>query len=238
MILAPYHFERLLNGALILRFELPAFFDAAKLESEALDLCRKNGHSQLARVRLVIFRGKGGLYDPEDHAPNYIIESWPLPPESGEFNQNGLVIDIFPDGRKSCDRLANLKSNNFLLYVLAALHAKENRLNDCLVLNSHERIADSTIANLFYCKGDRIFTPPLSEGCVAGITRRCLLEGLPRAGFKIEERETTPEDLENADEIFLTNAIRGVNWVQRFRESSYGYSLTRSVYDFLLKTLS
>ena len=127
-------------------------------------------------MRLVVFRGAGGLYDPQDHFPNYIIETWPLPAGSGELNQNGLLIDVFPDGRKACDPYANLKSNNFLLYVLAALHAKNNLFNDCLVLNSRERIADSTIANLFFARGGKFFTPPLSEGCVAGVMRRLLIE--------------------------------------------------------------
>jgi branched-chain amino acid aminotransferase len=221
----------------LLRFDLPAFFGSHQLTDQVLALCKKNGHSRLARVRLVIFRGAGGLFDPADHFPNYIIESWSLPMGSGELNQNGLIIDIFPDGRKSCDPYSNIKSNNFLLYALAALHAKGNRFNDCLVLNSHGRIADSSIANLFYCKGGKIFTPPLSEGCVAGVMRRYLLERLPETGFSVEEKETSTEDLEGAEEIFLTNAIRGVNWVQGFRNSTYGHTLTHSVYDSVVKTL-
>jgi branched-chain amino acid aminotransferase len=188
-------------------------------------------------VRVVVFRGSGGLYDTADHFPNYIIESWPLPAGSGDLNQNGLFIDVFPTGRKSCDRYSNIKTNNFLLYAQAALHAKDNGLNDCLVLNSHERIADSTIANLFYSKEGKIYTPPLSEGCVAGVMRRHLLERLPGAGFAVDERETSSEDLERAEEVFLTNAIRGVIWVQGFRNAKYGQALSRSVYDSVIKTL-
>ena len=237
ILLSDYHFERLISGAGSLRFDLPAFFGAHQLNDQVLSLCKKNGHGRLARVRLVVFRGSGGLYDAADHFPNYIIESWPLPAGGGELNSNGLFIDIFPDGRKSCDLYSNIKTNNFLLYAQAALHAKANGLNDCLVLNSRERIADSTIANLFYCKEHSIFTPPLSEGCVAGVMRRYLLERLPGAGFTVEERVTTPGDLEGAEEIFLTNAIRGLSWVQGFRKAKFGHETSRSVYDTLIKTL-
>jgi branched-chain amino acid aminotransferase len=184
-----------------------------------------NGHPALARVRLVVFRGDGGLYDPVSLFPNYIIQSGALPPRSGELNENGLAIDVYPDGRKSCDSFANLKSNNYLLYVVAAFYARQHQLNDCLVLNSHDRIADSTIANLFYCKQGNIYTPPLTEGCVAGVMRRCLLETLPNAGFNVREKETTREDLEGAEEVFLTNALKGIKWVRSFGASTYGCKL-------------
>ena len=92
------------------------------------------------------------------------------------FNENGLIIDIFPDARKSVDIFSNLKSANYLPYVMAAIWAKENKLNDALILNQHDRICDSTIANVFWVKDNKIFTPPLNEGCVAGVMRRKILE--------------------------------------------------------------
>jgi branched-chain amino acid aminotransferase len=249
ILLAGFHFERLFQGLRLLKFELPGGYTAtkpkgewgeelaAKLHAEILKLCEKNAHSRAARVRLVVFRGEGGLYDPRDHFPNYVIETWPLPSGSGGYNQNGLLIDVYPEGRKACDPLANLKSNNFLLYIMAALHAKEQRLNDCLVLNGHGRIADSTIANVFYVSKGKIYTPPLSEGCVAGVMRHWLLETLPGAGFEVREKETRPEDLEEAEELFLTNAIRGLNWVQSFRSAAYGQEIGRAVYEAAIKTI-
>ncbi|HMH20691.1 MAG TPA: aminotransferase class IV [Puia sp.] len=231
LVLGDFHFERLLAGAALLQFKLPSFFTVEKLTSQILDLCKKNGHKRLSRVRLVIFRGDGGLYDPQNHFPNYIIQSWPLPGENERLNENGLVIGLFPDGRKSCDRLANLKSNNYLLYVLAALYAGQRQLNDCLVLNSQGRIADSTISNLFWCRDGEIYTPPLSDGCVAGVMRRWLLETLPKAGLPVQEKETSPEDLEGAEEVFLTNAIHPIRWVKAFRGASFGTRLATAIFN-------
>ena len=229
LLLEQYHFDRLLAGVQLLQFELSPFFTAEKLAAEVLALCKKNGHQALARVRLVVFRGDGGLYDPVNHFPHYIIQTWPLPPRSSELNENGLVIDVFPDGRKSCDSFANLKSNNYLLYVLAAIYARKHQLNDCLVLNNYGRIADSTIANLFYCKEGKIYTPPLREGGVAGVMRRYLLEFLPGAGFPVVEKETSREDLEDAEEVFLTNALKGIKWVRSFGAATYGCHLITSI---------
>src|SRR5262249_33824176 len=101
--------------------------------------------------------------------------------------------------------------------------------DDCLVLNSRERIADSSIANLFYVKGETIYTPPLSEGCVAGGMRRWLMESLPGEGLRVAEKPVAPEDLILADEGFLTNAIRGVRWVGNFAGTTYGSRVVQTV---------
>jgi branched-chain amino acid aminotransferase len=232
------HFDRLFSGLDHLRFTIPASFTRESLEAGILHLCRQNGHSALARVRLTVYRADGGLYDPEDFHPRYLIETAALNPADIALNEKGLVIDIFPGGMKSCDTLANLKSNNFLLYAIAALHSREHRLNDCLVLNSQGRLADSTIANLFYSKDGDIVTPPLSEGCVAGVMRRYLLSALPGAGFSVRERPVTAEDLLQADEIFLSNALRGIRWVATFRTSQYTGDLSRTIGNQLIKELA
>lgn len=241
IILGSYHFERLLAGSRLLGFELPSFFTAENLERQILDLCKKNDQAGLAgnhrRVRLVVFRGDGGLYDPQDHLPNYVIQSWPIPGSAPELNQNGLAIGVFPDGRKSCDAFSNLKSNNYLIYVQAALYAQKHRWNDCLVLNSYGRIADSTIANLFYTREDQICTPPLPEGCVAGVMRRWILEKGREAGFDILEKTTTVEDLENAEEVFLTNSILGIRWVNSFGNKVYTMRMASLLYDACIKNL-
>lgn len=235
--LQEYHFDRLFKGLGSLHFTIPSHFTRQSLEEQVLQLCERNDRSALARVRLAVFRGDGGLYDPISLLPSYLIESWALTPGDLGWNKEGLVIDVYPDGIKSCDALANLKSNNFLLYALAALYARERELNDCLVLNSHRRLADSTIANLFYVKDRQLFTPPLSEGGVAGVMRRFLLETMPAAGFSIQEKPVTAEELQNADEVFLTNALKGIRWVGTFRMARYGHTLSGSIYDRFIKRI-
>jgi branched-chain amino acid aminotransferase len=229
LCLGSYHFDRLFSGMRFL--SIRETFKREVLEAQILELCQKNGDPPRSRVRVVVFRDDGT--DPISSTPHYIIESWPLPGESA-LNDKGLVIDVFPDGRKACDTLANLKSNNYLLYTLATLYAQKHALDDCLVLNSQDRLADSTIANLFYVSKGRFFTPPLSEGCVAGVMRRHLLQNMPSAGFFVVERSVTPEDLLNADEIFLTNAIKGIRWVSSFRTAKFTNRLTTNVYNELI----
>ncbi len=227
--LAGYHFDRLFSGMGFLRFAVPPGLTRERLTSEVLDLCDRNGSPTLSRVRLVVFRNDGGIFDGANSNPHYVIESWPFPENAGEHSPKDLVIDVFPEGRKACDLLANLKSNNYLLYLLAARYAGEHGLDDCLVLNSRDTLADTAIANLFYFRAGRCYTPPLTDGGVAGVMRRHLLAAMPGAGFPIEEKTVTIPDLLAADEVFLTNAIRGIRGVATFRGTRYTHTLTTAL---------
>ena len=154
--------------------------------------------------------------------------------EQNGFNENGLIIDIFPDARKSIDVFSNLKSSNFLPYVMAAIWVKENKLNDALILNQHDRICDSTIANVFWVKDNNIFTPPLSEGCVAGVMRKKILEmAALNPDYLVEETVLSQEILLQADEVFLTNAIAGIRWIKEFRNKIYKNTISGKIFALL-----
>ena len=232
IILKQFHFERLLQGMKLLQFDIPDFFTASHLEADILSLCNKNRMDN-AVLRLVVFRSDGGLYDLEDMRPNYIIQSLALQKMSFlRESEDGIVIDIYEDATKACNKFSSVKSNNFLPYLMAALHAKQKKLGDCLILNQYGRIADATIANVFIIKSNKIITPPLSEGCVAGVVRRFFLETLPVNGFNVEEKPISVEDLQQANEVFLTNAVRGIRVVKKFRDKTYTPELTKRIQQF------
>jgi branched-chain amino acid aminotransferase len=232
-----WHFERLFYGLKLLQFELPGFFTAQYLTGLVISLCKKNQH-KCARIRINIVRGNGGLYDAENHFPNCIIQSWALPDEGFYLNENGFITGIYNDAKKVADNFSNLKNNNFLPYTMGALYAKKNKWNDALILNTAGRICDSTIANIFIVKNEIIYTCPLTEGCVAGIMRKYLLENLQQNGFAIKEKEIFVQDLNEADEVFLTNVIKGIRWVSHCGDTVYKNSLTNSIFNKLLKNLS
>ena len=231
-----FHFERLFNGLKLLQFEIPKNFHTDFLHDKIIGLVKKNKHVASARVRLMIFRGNGGIFDPENLRPNYIIESWPLSTPMN-LNENGLVVDVFPGAKKSCDSFSNLKSNNYLPYVMAGLFAKKNKLNDCIVLNSFDRVCDSAIANIFIIKKNKIFTPPLSEGCVAGVMRRWLLENSGLKKYKILEKNLSVSDIKDADEFFLTNSIYHLRWVKTFQEKNYPNKIATEIYNHIVQTI-
>jgi branched-chain amino acid aminotransferase len=231
------HFARLWKGLKALEFDVPKNLTVDFLQKEMTALAQKNGHANAARIRLNIVRGDGGLYDAKNHLPNYIIQSWPLAPSNGEWNSNGLVLGIYEASKKSCDLLSNLKHNNYLPYVLAALKAKSQKWNDAIVLNTNGRICDTTIANIFIVKDGAVFTPSLQEGCVAGVMRRVVIQQVLKSGIDLIEKEISISELLAADEVFLTNSIYNIRWVQGIGDITFKNSLTYTIFSSLQSTI-
>ncbi|MEO6133531.1 MAG: aminotransferase class IV, partial [Ginsengibacter sp.] len=231
-----FHFDRLYQGLALLQLKAANFFTSDFVLQKVKDLLKKNGDLSNARVRLMAFRGNGELFSVDDNTMNYMLECWPLN-EPIKLNSNGLIINVFSDARKACDGFSNLKSNNYLPFVMGAIYAKKNQLNDAIILNSFNRICESIIANIFIIKDDVIYTPPLSEGCVAGTVRRKIVEQKSISNLPVEEKGLTIEDVLDADEFFLTNAIHPIRWVKNFREKNYGNEKISGIFNFLLEKL-
>lgn len=236
ILLEHYHLERLRAGLALLQLQLPVRADPESILADIKSLCEKNQCTAMARIRLTVSRGNGGLLEGNPTA-DYLIECWPLDKQMNALNENGLVIGIYPGARKSMDAFSRLKTNSSLPYVMAALYAKENKLNDCLVLNASGRVADSVIANLFYIKDGTIYTPALGEGCIDGVMRRHLIESLRGACEELIETGIDPADLDSADEIFLSNSIRGIRWVRQLGDKIYGNTRTVDIYRRFVQTL-
>lgn len=236
--LSKYHFERLFTSLELLQFDKPNYLTADYLLNQINELAAKNYHGKLARIRLMIFRGNGGLYDPENHLPNWLIQTWGLNPQNNILNENGLVIDIFKDAKKAADNFSHVKSNNYISYSMAALWAKKNHLNDALILNCSNRIADATIANVFIVKDGAVKTPALSEGCVSGVMRRHLLKCMREENIPAEETQIEAEEFLQASEVFLTNGVYGIKWVQSCGQSNYTNQLSARLHKKFIEPLN
>jgi branched-chain amino acid aminotransferase len=234
--LLPYHFERLWQGALALQMEFPRLFTPKYVEEQIFRLLHKNGHLSFSRIRISLFRGQGGLYDPEHHHPQLLIESWPLSDAYRSLNNNGLHLCLYDQARKSPDAFSQFKHNNFLPYLMGAIEAKKQRCNDAIIINSHGYVCDTTIANLFIIKDNIISTPPLEDGGVAGIMRKLLMEHLPKLGYETKEQSLLPADIANADEVFLSNALFGIRWAGRYNDATYTNIAIQKIYGELRQT--
>ncbi|RFM26133.1 aminotransferase class IV [Deminuibacter soli] len=234
LVLGRLHMERLFASLDTLLFQKPPLLTAESLQEEVLRLVQKNRHQRAARIRITVFRGDGGLYDAENLHPNILIQSWELPPAAGRFNENGLVTGVYTRARKAADDFSHVKSNNYLCYVMAALWAKQQQLNDALLLNTGGRLADATIANIFVVHEGIVKTPAITEGCVGGVMRRHLLAAMHAAGIPAQETRLEPEVLREASEVFLTNSINGIRWVHAVNDQHYRHKVSFMLYNELV----
>jgi branched-chain amino acid aminotransferase len=217
-----FHLSRLKRGMEILNIEIPSFLDESMLSKEITRLLNKNRIFGSARVRLTIYRNDGGKYIPLNDSAGIIIETESLELKMYELNSKGYTIEIYQDIKKPINVLSSIKSCNSLYYILAGIYQKNSNVNDCLLLNEHGRIAEAISSNVFIVKGDNIYTPASSEGCIPGIMREVIIKVAPTLGLKVNNQVAIPvQELFECDEIFLTNAITGIRWVVAFRQQRY-----------------
>jgi branched-chain amino acid aminotransferase len=114
---------------------------------------------------------------------------------------------------------------------MAAMFAHEQKLDESIVLNAKGFIADGSKTNLFLIKDNKIYTPALIEGPVNGVMRRHLVNELKKENYSIIEKEIKIEDLLDADEVFFTNALRGIQWAEKFRDKTYKNTITKKIFE-------
>ncbi len=208
------HYQRILNGLSALKMNIQSLPPLGVLEQQIGELIQKNRFYGDVRVRLTIYRADGGLYTPTDNKINYLIEASALSTNGYELNPKGLLVDIFEDEQKSMSRIGQFKTASSLLFVLAGLYKKEQGKDDVLITNLNNEIIEGLASNLFWIKGNVIYTPYRSAGCVDGIMRKQVIRILKENQIYIQEiGGTNYNSLVEADEIFLTNAIQGIQWV-------------------------
>ena len=215
------HFHRLLSGMMLLQMKFDGAFDMNYFAEQIGALCRQNQHEQAARVRLTFYRKAGGYYTPEVNENGFVIQTEALPEATFDVQPKGLKIDIYKETPKQPGRFANLKTANCLVYILAGLYKKQKGLDDCLILNTSGAIVESISSNIFIVRQGVLYTPSLSDGCVAGIMRMQILKIARQNNKKVIEKSISPDELLLADEVFLTNAITGIRWVVAFRNKRY-----------------
>jgi branched-subunit amino acid aminotransferase/4-amino-4-deoxychorismate lyase len=216
-----FHLLRLLKGMKVLKMQVPEGLNSIGIKNSIGKLLNKNRIFKGARIRLTIFRDYGGFYLPEKNTVSWIMESSSLENEQFKLDTKGLAIDIFDDMHKPVNLLSNLKTTNSLIYVLAGIFRKENKLDEAIILNQYGRICESISSNVFVAKDNKILTPPLSEGCIEGTMRQTILGLSKDLGYYIEERGVLEKNLVEADEVFLTKAIQGIKWVSAYKDRRY-----------------
>jgi branched-chain amino acid aminotransferase len=124
-------------------------------------------------------------------------------------------------GRYAAHPLAGTKVTSWLQNVWVVEQAHRRGLEDAILLNEHGNVTECTAANLYIVKNEEVITPPLSSGCLAGVSRLLLEQMAPEAGVPIIERDFKAEELYAADEVFISSTTRQIQPVRQIEDRKY-----------------
>lgn len=221
------HADRLQAGMKALKMEGGNLLDEYFLKQKTADLCRKNKLKDNVRFRLSVYRAGDGLYTPEGNKSGYILEASALAEHTYELNKKGLIVDVYDEMAKPIDKLSNFKTSNSLLYVMAGLYKKQHSLDEAFILNQNGFLCESLSSNVFVVYDKQIYTPALSEGCIAGVMRGVVMSIAKNNSIPIIEAQINPEVLKEAEEVFITNAVGGIRWVMGYGRKRYFNEVTK-----------
>lgn len=221
------HIDRIQKGMKLLRFDNCSLIDAWFIREKVEELVRRNRTGTNARIRLTVFRDSEGLYSPVSNKFGYVLEIQKLDESQYVLNKKGLIIDVYDEIPKPVNALSNLKTCNAMIYVLAAIYKNQNALDEVLILNHHGFLCESMSSNVFVVYDRKLYTPALNEGCIAGVMRQVVMRLAKENDIELVEAQINPDILNEADEVFLTNAAKGIQWVMGYNNKRYFNEVSR-----------
>ena len=224
------HYFRLMSSMRIVRMEIPMNFTMEFLEEQILTLAKAKKIENSARARITVYRNDGGYYLPQNNSVSYLITLDSLESASYAIVQKNYVVDLYTDFYVAKQLLSSIKTTNKLLNITASIYASENDLDNCLLLNDSKNVIEALQGNLFMLKGNILVTPPVSEGCLNGVMRKQIIK-LARTIENIEvvEEVISPFDLQKADELFITNVIKGIQPITKYRKKEFTIDLSKQL---------
>lgn len=225
------HLDRLLAGMQVLKISIPNLWDANFFYQHICETLDKNNFHLNAIIRIRVWRNAAGKYLPLQNQASLLIEVEEMNDGNYMWNEKGVSIDFSKNVRKSYDLLSNIKTSSALIYITAAMEAADNKVDEMIVLNAYDKIADATSSNVFMIKGEEFITPSLRDAGVAGIFRYNLLEMFKHYNMKCTQQSITKDDLMQADEIFLTNVVKGIQPVSICAGKIFPIVKTKAVFD-------
>src|SRR5699024_444958 len=182
------HYQRLISAMELLQLKIPSYFSKDYLENRILKLIKQNNlQNQPLRVKINIDRKAKGFYTPIAQDIDYMIRIEKLNTSIYSINSKKYTVGIYKDHKVSSDLLSTLKTTNKLVNVLGSIYATKNAYDNCFLFNDKENIIEALNGNLFCVFENQIKTPPLSEGCLNGITRKKIIENIDKNKYDFLE---------------------------------------------------
>lgn len=232
------HYFRLMASMRILRMAIPMEFTPEFFVEQAALLAEETAIIN-GRLRLQVVRNSSGLYTPDtNNSCVWWMELEEL--DSGDYQwiNKGLKVELFKDHYIQAGLLSTLKTANSLPYVLAGIFGKENGFDAMLMVNDKKMLVEANAANVFVLTGNVLKTAPLEDGPLRGVFRKNIIAWAKEVDLEIKEESINPFELQKADEIWLTNTIYGIQWVETYRKRTYVGSKAKQLIESLNRKLN
>ena len=202
------HWNRMKRDAKLMRVPFPA--EPPELEDALYRLIAANNAGE-ATLRVIVLRNRGGMWEGPGIERDYDVIAFTT--DVKRWGEN-VTLAVVPNARHAGSPIAGAKILSWSNNLLWLEEAQNRGFDEVVLLNQYGAVSECTSANIFVSEGSQIWTPPLSAGCLPGVTRELLLERIHVPGIDIGEKDLTPADLEKADEVFITSTTRGLLPVQ------------------------
>ena len=224
------HYFRLMSSMRVIRMEIPMNFTMEYLEEQILALATAKNLTAAARARITVYRNDGGHYLPKTNTVSFLVNVEALESTQYAVNQGEYVVDLYTDFYVTRHLLSSIKTTNKIINITASIFAEENGLDNCLLLNDTKNVVEALQGNIFIVKGNTLITPPVSEGCLNGVMRKQIL-ALARKMENLEVMEAviSPFDLQKSDELFVTNVIKGIQPITKYRKKEFATKVSQQL---------
>ena len=221
------HYFRLMSSMRVVRMEIPMNFTMEYFEEQILALATAKNASRSARARITVYRNDGGYYLPQNNTVSFLINVESMDNTLYPINQGEYVVDLYTDFYVARQLLSSIKTTNKIINVTASIYAGENGLDNCLLLNDSKNVIEALQGNIFMLKGNTLITPPVSEGCLNGVMRRQVLALARKIEYlDVTEETISPFDLQKSDELFITNVIKGIQPITKYRKKEFSTNIS------------
>lgn len=224
------HYFRLMASMRVVRMEIPMNFTMEYFEEQVLSLANANGCEAYARARITVYRNEGGYYLPKQRSVSFLINCTALENTVYSNDVKPYEVDLYKDFYVTKQLLSSIKTTNKIINITGSIFADENGLENCLMLNDEKNVIEALNGNLFMVFEGKLITPPISEGCLNGVMRKQIL-GLASKieGLEVVEEPISPFNLQKADELFITNVIKGIQSITKYRKKEFGNTVANEL---------
>ncbi|RDV16321.1 hypothetical protein DXT99_03700 [Pontibacter diazotrophicus] len=209
------HILRMKEAATALQLSLPPYLTSPAIPEKLLNLAEQQQAMEHGRLKLKFWRAGAGIYTPETNQANWLATVQPATPVSNLPLQVGLCRQV----RTQYSPLSHFKGPNAPLYIMAAIEKDNRNLNDILLLDLQNNVAEFISSNVFWVSDNIVYTPALETGCVNGIVRRNIMRWCRQNDLEVAEVLADVDQLYHADSVFSAN-VTGIKRIASIEEIS------------------